>query len=257
MVNEEHQSPEGETVEEELIIDTPEPEGDEESIEEESSSEAAEEAVEETVSLSKYSNAKELLSRFAEDLLNDEDKLADYAENDPKALKRLMKEFPKKFKGVDIPTKTMSDDDIDEKIARGVKAGIAASQQADKLDSFRKELKMSEIEFEDIKDDIEVGAKRLMDAEIASDWGNAYIQAYREIDPVKAKHLLTKQVVKEMSDRSGAATAGSSKSQGGKKEYPESIMKNWKKAGFKSAEEMAKFSNMSDGDIPIGDHIMN
>lgn len=249
------QPPEGEVEEVETTEEVTEPEGEEET--EEVETEVEEEVPEPTVSLSKYSNAKELLSRFAEDLLNDEDKLADYAESDPKALKRLMAEFPKKFKGVDIPTKTMSDDDIEERIAQAVEKRLAQSTRAEKLDNFRRELKMSEIEFEDIKDDVEAKADQLLKAEIAGNYSDALIQAYKLIDPVKAKHLMTKQVVKEMSDRSGTATAGTGKSQGGKKEFSESIMKNWKKAGFKSAEEMARYSNMEDGDIPIADHIQN
>ena len=62
-----------------------------------------------TVPLSDFTRTKDVLYRLAEKVVGNEDALQSLAEEDPKLLERLKAEFPKKFKDVVIPKKSLSD----------------------------------------------------------------------------------------------------------------------------------------------------
>ena len=106
--------------------------------------EAEEEEIEEeetpTVPLADYTRTKDVLYRMTKDIVDDEDKLAELAEEDPKRLERLSKEFPKLFKDVKIPRKEMSDEDFDAKIDAAVAKRLKGSGKSDALEVLQKEL---------------------------------------------------------------------------------------------------------------------
>ena len=162
---------------------------EDESEESDDESEEEEEEVIPQVPLDKYTSAKDTLNRLADKYVGDEDKMAELAEEDPKLLARLKAEFPKKFKDVKIPTKSLSADDIDARVAELVKEGLASSSRESQLVSFRKELGLSKIEFSDIEESVKEKAGRLVDSEIAESYDEALTTALELIKPSLARDL--------------------------------------------------------------------
>lgn len=206
-----------------------------------------------TVPLSDFTRTKDVLYRLAEKVVGNEDALQSLAEEDPKLLERLKAEFPKKFKDVVIPKKSLSDEDIDERISKEVEKRLKESSKSVRLDEFRVRLGLTEIEFHDIKDDLEEKAERLIETEVSGSYSDALAQAYRLIDPAKAKKLVEKEVTKEMQERAKNSTSGAGKSQGESKKFSKAVLDNYKSMGFSSPEEMVKYQGK--GDIDITDAI--
>lgn len=222
---------------------------------EEKSEEETKETEEEstpTVPLSDFTRTKDVLFRVAEKVLGDDKLLATLAEEDPKLLTRLKGEFPKKFKDVVVPAKEITDEDIDARVERIVAERMKSSGKDEKLQEFRRRINLTEIEFEDIKDEIDAKAERLMDTEVAGNFSDALMQAYRLLDPVKAKRLIQKEVVEEQAEREKSSKAGTAQSQGKKSEFSKTVLQNYKELGFKSPQEMLKYST---DDINISDAI--
>jgi len=161
----------------------------EESEDEESDEDEEEEEVVPQVPLDKYTSAKDTLNRLADKYVGDEDAMAELAEEDPKLLARLKAEFPKKFKDVKIPTKSLSEEDVDARVERIVNERLAASSNDSQLISFRKELGLSKIEFSDIEESVKEKAGRLMDSEIAESYDEALTTALELIKPSLARDL--------------------------------------------------------------------
>lgn len=212
----------------------------------------AEEPKTPTVPLSDFTRTKDVLFRLAEKVIGNEDALASLAEEDPKLLERLKKEFPKKFKDVDIPTKSLSNEDIEERISREVEKKLKESSKSVRLDELRVRIGLTEIEFADIRDEVAEKADRLLETEVANNYSDALLQAYNLIDPAKAKKLLKKEAVKELHEREKSSTTGSPKAQGESKKFSKTVLDNYKKLGFKSPDEMVKYQA---GNIDLTDTI--
>ncbi|MBU0712419.1 hypothetical protein KKA87_10955 [bacterium] len=208
----------------------------------EAKAKADEEEDKSTVPLADFTRTKEILWRMTKDIVDDEDKLAELAESDPKRLERLKVEFPKLFKDVKIPAKHMSDEDIEARIEAAVAKRLTSSGKAEALKTLQKELKMTDMEFLDIKGDLDEKAERLMNVEMASDYSEAVMLAYKNLNPKKYKELVQTQAVKELSERKENSKTGSGQSKGNTK-FSQVVMDNYLKLGFSSPQEMVDYQD--------------
>jgi hypothetical protein len=246
----EEEKSESESSEEEQEEKESEEESQEESKEEEESEKEEESP---TVPLSDHTRTKDILYRMTEEIVKDEDKLAELAESDPKRLERLKGEFPKLFKDVKIPARQMSDEDFEEKVKAEVAKQLKGSGKSEVLTSLQKELGMTDMEFLDIKDDISREADRILRIELADNTKDAVMLAYRNLNPKKYKELVQKQVAKDLKDRKENSKSGAGSS-GESKKFSKTVLDNYQRLGFKTPEEMVKYQQ-KDSVISIADHV--
>ena len=160
-----------------------------------------------TIPLDKYTSTKDTLNRLADMYVGDEDSLAELAEEDPKLLARLKKEFPKKFKDVKVPNKQISEDDIDARLDERLEKRDRASQ----VESLRKDLGLTTIEFSDIKEDVIEQADKYFDAEVTEDYNESLVLALKKIKPSMANDLnAQRQTKRKTSKMSGGKSANKS-----------------------------------------------
>lgn len=222
-----------------LIVPKPKDESEVTESEEEVTEEA-EEAVEETVALSQHTKTKDILHRMMEKVVDDEDKLAELAEEDPKLLDRLKAEFPKKFKDVKIPVRQLTDEDFDARIEAAVAKRLKSSGKSDMLDALREKLNMTKLEFEDIKSDVSEKADKYLKLELADTYKDAVLLAFKNINPSKYKDIVKKETLAELNEREKVANDGAGKG-GDTKGYSKLVLDNYKKHGFESPAQMVEY----------------
>jgi hypothetical protein len=164
------------------------------------------------------------------------------AEQDPKRLERLKAEFPKLFKDVKIPTKTVTSEDIDARVSAEVAKQLTNSGKSDALKALQSELKMTDMEFLDIKDEISTKAEKLISIELADNYKEAVMLAYKNLNPKKYGEIAAKMAVKDISERQRNAKGGSGQSAKEEK-FSKAILENYAKLGFKSPKEMADYAD--------------
>ena len=224
--------------EKEVSEETTTTEKTEEPKEEEKSEVASEEAdTEETVPLSSHTKTKDVLFRIASKLLGDEDELQKLAESDPKLLERIKAEFPKKFKDVVVP-----EENLEAKLEAMLDKRLKTSGKGDALEALREELKMTKMEFEDIREEVASKADRYLELELAESHKDAVLLAYKDLNPKKYKDLVTKQAAKEIGKRQLAAKSGSGTS-GETKHFSKQVLDNYKKLGFKDPQQMVDYQD--------------
>jgi ATP-dependent Lon protease len=157
-----------------------------------------------SVSLSDYSELKDIVSRLIGD---DPERLLDIADEDPKLAERLKRQFPKRFKDVQLSKVEV---DIEERVNSLVQAKLEEASNAKDLKSFREELGLNEIEFSDIKSRLQNKAKSFIKAEVTDDYKKALGLALQEIEPDMYEEILSNKVIKKTTDRINKATANSS-----------------------------------------------
>ena len=228
-----------------------EPSEDEE--EEEKPAKKPKEKSDPSVPLTQFSQTKDVLYRLATSILEDDDKLHELSENDPKLLSRLKKEFPKKFKDVEVKVRELTEEDIQRRIDEAVDAKLKGTRESLKLDEFRIRIGLREIEFEDIREDLTDKANMLLETEAAGTYSEALLQAYQIVDSKKAKKLLKQEAVKELHGRETSAQRPSGVTKSKDEKFTKIVLENFKRLGFKSPEEMVKYQRSDD--ISIIDHI--
>jgi len=194
------------------------------------------------VPLSEYTRTKEILWRMTKDIVDDADKLAELAESDPKRLERLKAEFPKLFKDIKVPVKTVTDEDIQARVDAAVAKQLTSSGKSDALKALQDELKMTDMEFLDIKGEIAEKAEHLVSIELASNYKDAVLLAYKNLNPKKFKEIIEKQAVKDILDRKKNAKTASGQGADGKK-FSQVVMNNYARLGFKSPQEMVDYQD--------------
>lgn len=194
------------------------------------------------VPLSEYTRTKEILWRMTKDIVDDEDKLAELAETDPKRLERLKVEFPKLFKDIKIPVKNITDEDIEARVNAAVAKQLTSSGKSDALKALQDELKMTDMEFLDIKGEIADKAEHLMNIEMSSNYKDAVLLAYKNLNPKKFKEIMEKQAAKDILDRKKNAKAAPGQGADGKK-FSQLVMDNYARLGFKSPQEMVDYQD--------------
>ena len=207
-----------------------------EKTEEPKKDEASEEA-EQVVPLSSHTKTKDVLFRIASKLLSDEDELQKLAESDPKLLERIKAEFPKKFKDVVVP-----EENLEAKLEAMLDKRLKTSGKGDALEALREELKMTKMEFEDIREEVASKADRYLELELAESHKDAVLLAYKDLNPKKYKDLVTKQAAKEIGKRQLAAKSGSGTS-GETKHFSKQVLDNYKKLGFKDPQQMVDYQD--------------
>jgi len=180
-----------EEFENELEDDESEESEDESNDESEEETAEKEEEVEPSVPLDQFTSTKDTFNRFADKYL-DEDVLAELAEEDPKLLARLKREFPKKFKNIKVPNKQISEDDIDSMLDERLEKRDRKTQ----VDNLRKDLGLTAIEFSDIEDDIVEKADKYFNAEVTDSYEEATRLALKKVNPSLAKELSAKRETK-------------------------------------------------------------
>lgn len=208
--------------------DESKPEGEEESEEKE-----------QTVSLSSHTKTKDVLHRVLDRIMNDENELNRLAEDDPKLLERIKAEFPKRFKDVKIKNK---EEDLDERVKKLVSQQLKGDSKSNALDALREELKMTKMEFEDIRDAISEKSERYLTLELADTQKDAVLLAYKDLNPRKYREMLQKQAANEIGKRQVASKGGSSAPIDTKK-FSKGILDNYKRLGFKSPQQMKDYQD--------------
>ena len=158
-----------------------------------------------TIPLSDYHNMKDTFSRMVGD---DPEKLKEIAEEDPKLAERIKGLFPKRFKDVDLST-PVTDENLDARVAQAVNEALEGSSNQNALASMREQLKMTEIEFSDIKDDLDERAKSLVKSETAKNYVQALGVALQMVSPKLAEDMAANAAVKEAAERIEQASGGS------------------------------------------------
>jgi len=229
------------------LEDSEESQESEESSEEESKpetetkseDEAEEKEEEQTVSLSSHTKTKDVLHRVLNRILGDENELNRLAEDDPKLLERIKAEFPKKFKDVKIKP---NEEDLDERVKKLVSQQLKGDSKSNALDALREELKMTKMEFEDIRDAISEKSERYLTLELADTQKDAVLLAYKDLNPRKYREMLQKQAANEIGKRQVASKGGSSAPIDTKK-FSKGILDNYKRLGFKSPQQMKDYQD--------------
>lgn len=195
-----------------------------------------------TVPLSDYTRTKEILWRMTKDIVDDEEKLAELLKEDPKRLERLKAEFPKLFKDVKIPTKTVTEEDVQALVAAAVAKQQTSSGKEDALRALQSELKMTDMEFLDIKGEVSDRAEKLISIELSDNYKEAVMVAYKNLNPTRFKELMSKQVARDILERKKNSKGGSGLSTETKK-FSKTVMDNYAKMGFKSPQEMVDYQD--------------